>query len=81
MKAKAFFEHGLSSGCSSACANAVDPSYPMTDLLRLQAGRDERRDGLGIVHGWETMLDGLSSGRAVVVTGTWPLRSEMSDCA
>ena len=78
-KAQAFFESGLAL-VFERLRVAGNPDYPLTVYYAFKQAEAKHADaGTGVAStGWETMLSGLlSSGFSV--TGTWPLRSEMSN--
>jgi putative DNA methylase len=72
--AKRFFEEGFRAVFARARETA-DDGYPMTVYYAFK--QSESDAGGEASTGWETLLDGMvSSGWAI--TGTWPVRSEMS---
>jgi putative DNA methylase len=80
-KAKQFFEVGI--GCAfEKMRRSQNSNFPMTVYYAFkQSESDPESEESGIsVHastGWETMLEGLLRAE-FQVTGTWPLRSELS---
>jgi putative DNA methylase len=73
--ARAFFEQGF----RQVFANARDHALPDFPITVYYAFKQSEADGDGTAStGWETLLDGMiRSGWAI--TGTWPLRSELSN--
>ena len=82
-KSQVFFESGL--GKAFAKMNeAQDVSYPLSVFYAFKQaesdddGEEESPNSVGATStGWETMLSGLIGAR-FVVSGTWPMRSELS---
>jgi len=74
-KARDFFENGFVETFTRAREQSRS-DYPMTIFYAFK--QTEVEDDGGIVStGWEVMLEGLSQA-GLMVTGTWPLRTEMS---
>jgi putative DNA methylase len=78
-KADAFFEQGLNASFVRL-GELQDADYPMTVYYAFKQTETDGANEGSTSTGWETMLKGLlDSGFAV--TGTWPVRSEMSNRA
>jgi putative DNA methylase len=77
-KAQEFFDQGLGAAFSRMREGA-DGRYPVTVYYAFKQAESDAGDGASTAStGWETMLAGLlRSGFAV--TGTWPMRSELSN--
>jgi len=74
-KAKEFFEDGFVETFTRAKEQSRS-DYPMTIFYAFK--QTEVEDDGGVVStGWETMLEGLSQA-GLMVTGTWPMRTEKS---
>ena len=72
--AAAFFEEGLRQAFG-AIVDAQDEAYPFTVFYAFKQAEDTG-DGTGRVStGWETLLEGLLDS-GVIITGTWPVRTE-----
>jgi putative DNA methylase len=79
-RAEVFFEEGLAATFSEL-RKFHSPDYPMTVYYAFkQAEVDQDDDSVLAVAstGWETMLNALL-GSGYQITGTWPIRSEMSN--
>src|SRR5579864_4334510 len=81
-RAKRFFEEGFGKAFARM-RQMQNPQFPLTVYYAFkQSESDEDDDGSGAVGvastGWETMLEGLARAE-FQVTGTWPLRSELSN--
>jgi putative DNA methylase len=69
-----FFEEGFTKVFARMC-NAAPATYPMTLFYAYkQAGTTDDSDQAAT--GWDTLLEGMISS-GWVVTGTWPIRTEM----
>lgn len=74
--ANKFFEDGFRSVFTRIC-DGTPSGYPITVFYAFkQAESDD--DGGHASTGWETLLDGMLSA-GWVVTGTWPIRTELSN--
>lgn len=75
-KAEHFFEHSLALAFQRMRA-IQDAKYPLTLFYAFKQTEGDNGNGSLASTGWETMLEGLL-GAGFSVTGTWPMRSELS---
>ena len=74
--ANKFFEDGFRNVFTRIC-DGTPPDYPITVFYAFKQTENDD-DGGHASTGWETLLDGMLSA-GWVVTGTWPIRTELSN--
>jgi putative DNA methylase len=76
LAAQRFFEESFF-GLFSRLSQKLNPSFPLSLFYAFRQSEADSADGAIVSTGWETMLAGVI-GAGFLVTGTWPLRTEMA---